>query len=360
MARDWEALIDEPVRGAIGDLRALQMSGLDSARGYVRGDLPVGPIHRLTGLRPTDAGLGKATFSMPITRWLEDPSGIIWAGAFALLADAPLGASIWTGLPPGQMVTTSELNLNFVRPFDRNTGNIVGKANSIHQGRQVGLSSVEISDRSGRLMGFGTSRCLVVDAPVDPDEQYPAPETGPSDPPDPYLREAPTNGTFDLETMLKTKPTDIQRRLIAGDVIPNVARLHAGNWKLQGEGSVGVTFPSSPWFSAGGPSLYGGVIAWMLEAATGSAVYSTLEAGDAFATLDINVRFTRPVMIGSGDVSVSATVQHYGRRVRVASAEMTTADGKRAAMATSSAMVVPGAIGQMMRGRMPGEVLESD
>ncbi len=359
MARDWTALIDEPVRGAIGDLRALQMSGLESAKGYVRGDLPVAPIHRLIGLRPTEAGLGKATFSMPITRWLEDPFGIVWAGTFALLADAPLGAAIWTGLPPGKLVTTSELNLNFVRPFDRNTGNIVGRATSIHQGRQVGLSAVEISDRNGRLMGYGTTRCLVVDAPVDPDGEYPVPDTGPHDPPDPYLREPPPGGYFDLETIVHGEPADIQRRLIGGELIPNVARLHAGAWEVHETGSVSCTFPASPWFSAGGPALYGGVIAWMAEAATGSAVYSTLEPGGVFATLDLNVRFTRPVMVGSGDLTISAKVQHYGRRLRIASAELTTHDGKRAAIATSSALVVPGGIAELIKGSIPDEVLQT-
>jgi uncharacterized protein (TIGR00369 family) len=353
------SLIDEPVRGAIGDVRALQTTGLESAKRYVRGDLPVAPIHRLTGLRPTDAGLGKATFSMPITRWLEDPFGIVWAGAFALLADAALGAAIWTGLPAGKLVTTSELNLSFVRPFDRETGNIVGRATSIHQGRQVGLSAVEISDRNGRLMGYGTTRCLVVDTPIDVEVEYPEPDTGPTDPPDPYLREAPNDGYFDLGTIVNGKPTEIQRRLIAGELIPNVARMFSPRWALHEEGTVTGTFPTSPWFSAGGPSLYGGVIAFMAEAAMGSAVYSTLDPGAVFATLDMNVRFTRPVMINSGDLTATAKVQHRGRRLRIASADLTGADGKRVAMATSSALVVPGGIGELNRGRVPDEVLEA-
>lgn len=360
MNRSWTAVIDEPVRGAIGDLRALQMSGLESTKAYVRGELPVGPIHRLTGLRPTEAGLGKATFSMPVTRWLEDPFGIIWAGAFALVADAPLGAAIWTGLPPGQMVTTSELNLNFVRPFDRDTGNIVGRGVSIHQGRQVGLSAVEISDRQGRLMGYGTSRCLIIDAPVDIEAVYPVPETGPSDPPDPYIREAPENATFDLETIVNGEPTEVQRRIVAGEVIPNAARMHAGIWELHDVGWISARFPSSPWFSAGGPAMYGGAIAWMADAVAGSAVYSTLGPGEVFATLDLNVRFTRPALLNSGELTIEARVQHLGRRLRIASADVTDSNGKRVAMATSSALVVSGGIRELIKGAAPDEVLNAD
>ncbi len=357
MPGQTSALIDEPVRGAIADLRALQMTGLEAARGYVRGELPVGPIHRLTGLRPTDAGPGRSTFSMPISRWLEDPFGIVWAGTFALLADAPLGVAIWTGLPAGKTVTTSELNLSFVRPFNRETGNIVGRATSVHQGNQVGLSAVEISDRHGRLMAHGTTRCLVVDAPVDMEAEYPVPDTGPSDPLDPYLRPAPDDSYFDLETIVNGRPIDVQQRIISGEVIPNFARTFGPRWEVEGPGSVTGTFPTSSWFSAGGPFLYGGMIAMVAESAMGSAVYSTLEPGEVFASLDMNIRFTRPVMIESGDLVAFGRVQHTGRRLRIASADLVNAEGKRVAMATSSALVVPGGVRELMRGTPPEELL---
>ena len=354
-----KSVIHEPLRGAIGDLRALQGTGLDGARRYVRGELPSPPIGRLTGLHPTDAGLGKSTFSMPITRWFEDAFGLVWAGAFALLADAPLGAAIWTGLPSGKLVTTSELNLSFVRPFTRNTGNIVGRATSIHQGRQVGLAAVEISDRDGRTMGYGTTRCLIVDSPVDPDVEYPEPDTGPDDPPDPYMREAPSDGYFDLESISNGRPMDLLRHLSSGELTPNVARMSSASWEVVEEGTVLARFPTSPWFSAGGPSLYGGAIAWLAEFTMGAAVYSTLEPGEVFATLDMNVRFTRPALINSGDMTIKATVQHHGRRLRIASADVTGSDGKRVAMATSSALVVPGGIKALMQGWIPDEVLQA-
>lgn len=353
-------IIAEPVRGAIGDMRALQRTGLEALRAYVRGELPPPPIWRLTGLKATEAGLGKSTFSMPITRWLEDPFGIVWAGVFAVFADAPLGSAIWTGLPPGKMVSTSELNLSFVRPFTRNTGNIVGRATTIHQGSQVGLSAVEISDRLGRTMGYGTTRCLVIDAPVDLDAEYPEPDTGPDDPPDPFLREAPTDSYFDLASILEGEPIEIQKRIVAGEVTPNIMRLLGTRWREPHEAGVaGGTFPTSPWFSAGGPTLYGGAIAWFLEAMMGGAVYSSLGPGQVFATLDMNVRFTRPAYINTGDMEAEAKVTHMGRRLRIASAELVGSDGKRIAMATSSALVVEGGIKALMQGWVPDEVLRS-
>lgn len=351
-----DLVIDEPVRGAIGDPRALQHSGIDGARKYVHGELPAGPISHLVGLRPTDAGMGKSTFSMPITRWLEGPFGLVWGGTFALLADAPLGVSIWTALGPGKMVTTSELNLNFVRPFTRDTGNIVGTATTIHVGRQVGLSQVQITDGEGRVMGQGSTRCLIVDMPVDPGIEFPEPDLGPSDSPDPYLREAPHDGYFDLETILNGNPPEIQKRIVAGEVTTNVSRLSGVTWTLHGPGSVTGVFPTSPWFSAGTPNLYGGAIAWMAEAVMASSVYSTLGPGEVFGTLDLNVRFTRPAPINSGDLTIVGEVQHLGRRVRIASCEVLNEAGKRVAMASSSVLIVPGGIRALMRGIIPDEI----
>jgi hypothetical protein len=69
-------IADEPFRGSIGDLRAFQKPGLETLKRYIRGDLPAFPMSRLLGIRPTEAGLGKATFTMPITPWLEDGFGL--------------------------------------------------------------------------------------------------------------------------------------------------------------------------------------------------------------------------------------------------------------------------------------------
>ena len=91
----------------------------------------------------------------------------------------------------------------------------------------------------------------------------------------------------------------------------------------------------------------------------GAAVYSTLGPGEVFGTLDMNVRFTRPAPINSGDLSITANVQHRGRRLRIASADVTNAEGKRVAMATSSALVVPGGIQALMRGWIPDQLLQA-
>jgi uncharacterized protein (TIGR00369 family) len=349
---------DEPPRGAIGDLRAFQTPGLDGIRRYVRGELPGPPLHRLTGSRPSDAGLGAATFSMPITPWLEDGFGIYWAGVFALFADAPLALAIWTGLPAGKTAATTELNLAFVRPISRATTNLVGRARTVHLGSQVGLSSIEIADQNGRLLGVGSTRCLIVDVPVDLDADYPPPDTGPDDPPDPYLREPPTEGCyFTPDEILQGVPVDLAARLVREELVVPVARTMGARAIGLDPGKAEFRMPASPWYSGGGPAIYGGALAWLADFAMGSAVYTMLGPGDVFGTLDMNVRYTRPALIGSGDLTARAEVRHAGRRLRVASCDIDNAEGKRVAMATASFLVLPGGAADLARGLLPDEII---
>ena len=352
-----EYITDEPHRGSIGDMRLFQAPGLESARKGLKGEYPGPPPSRLLGMKLTDVGLGRVTFSMPITRWLEDGFGLVWGGVYALFADAPLSWAIWTGLPAGKLATTSELNMSFVRPVTKNTTNIVGRAETIHVSRQVGLSSIQITDQDGKLLAFGSTRCLISEVPVDMDAEYPPPDTGPDDPPDPYLREAPSDGYFKLDDVLNGVPIENERKAINSDLIFPIGRLMGVRFVSVDDGYFEISIPTSPWFANGGPSVYGGVQAWLAEFTMGSAVYSTLGPGDVFASLDLNIRFTRPALINSGFMTARAHVNHRGNRLRVSSCDIRDAEGKRVAMSTSSALVVHGGARQLADGRLPDEIL---
>jgi uncharacterized protein (TIGR00369 family) len=350
-------IIDEQFRGALGDLRAFQTPGLQALRRYVRGELPAPPVFRLVGMRPTEAGLGRATFTMPVTRWLEDGFGLYWGGIYALFADAPLASAIWTTLPAAKSVTTSELSLSFVRPMSRKTANIVARAQTIHAGTQVGLSMVEVTDQDGRMLAFGSTRCLIVDVPVDREADYPPPDLGPPVPADPYSRPPPDDGYFSVDEIMSGIPIELQRRTVVGDKIFPVWRLTGYRPTKVDDGRITARLPSSAWFSNGSPSVYGGLLAWAAEFTMGAAVYSTLSAGDVFATLDMHIRMTRPAVVNSGDLTLEANVNHRGKRLRVCSCNVDNAEGKRVAMATASALVVEGGVRELRKGRLPEDIL---
>lgn len=349
-------ITDEPFRGAIGDPRAFEKPGLETFKRFIRGELPGPPVSRLVGLRPTEAGLGKATFTMPVTRWLEDGFGLYWGGVYALFADAPLASAIWTTLPAGKAVTTSELSMSFVRPMSRKTAGIVGRAETVHSGQQVGLSMIQITDQDGRMLAFGSSRCLVVDVPAGADAGS-RPAEGEHAEPDPYRRAAPADGYFGFDEVVNGVPIDLQRKTVAGERTFPVWRLTGYRPSVVEDGRVEAFLPSAAWFSNGTPAIYGGLLAWASEFTMGASVYSTLGAGDVFATLDMQIRFMRPALVGSGPLRLSASVRHRGRRLRVTSCDVDDAEGRRVAMATSSALVVEGGVRELVKGRLPEEIL---
>ena len=216
---------------------------------------------------------------------------------------------------------------------------------------------IQITDQDGRLLAFGSTRCLISDVPIDPEADYAPPSLGPSDPADPYLRPPPEDGYFSLDQVMTGAPIELQRLTVAGEKTFPVWRLTGYRPTAVEDGRITAVLPSSAWFSNGGLSIYGGLVAWAAEFTLGAAVYSTLSAGDVFATLDMHIRFTRPALINSGDLTLAATVNHRGRLLRVSSCNVDNAEGKRVAMATSSALVVKDGVRELWKGRLPEEIL---
>ena len=79
----------------------------------------------------------------------------------------------------------------------------------------------------------------------------------------------------------------------------------------------------------------------LAEAALTGAIFTTVPPETAIATLDLKVNFLRPVFPDDGELLASARVIHRGRSIAVASAELHK-DGRRVALATGSAMYLPG------------------
>jgi uncharacterized protein (TIGR00369 family) len=86
-------------------------------------------------------------------------------------------------------------------------------------------------------------------------------------------------------------------------------------------------------------SVHGGILSTLLDTATGCAVHTTLPAGLGYTTLDLNVRFLRPVTVASGRLRCEGTVLQRGRRTAVAEARLTDAEGRLVAHATSTCMI---------------------
>ncbi|TXS36672.1 PaaI family thioesterase [Streptomyces sp. OR43] len=88
-------------------------------------------------------------------------------------------------------------------------------------------------------------------------------------------------------------------------------------------------------------SMHGGVFATLLDSAAGCAVQSTLPAGTAYTSLDLTVKFLRPVTVETGRVRAVGTVLSGGRRTALAQAQLLDATDRLLAHATSSCLIFP-------------------
>ncbi len=92
-------------------------------------------------------------------------------------------------------------------------------------------------------------------------------------------------------------------------------------------------------------SVHGGVLSTLLDTAAACSVHSTLPAGVGYTSLDLTVKFLRPVTVASGRITCRGSVLQRGRRTALAEARMADAQGRLVAHATSSCLIfeAPGA-----------------
>jgi uncharacterized protein (TIGR00369 family) len=86
-------------------------------------------------------------------------------------------------------------------------------------------------------------------------------------------------------------------------------------------------------------TVHGGVLATLLDTATGCAVHSTLPAGVGYTSVDLTTKFLRPVTVQSGRLRCEGTVLSRGRRTALAEARLVDGGDRLAAHATSTCLL---------------------
>ena len=106
-------------------------------------------------------------------------------------------------------------------------------------------------------------------------------------------------------------------------------------------GRVVVEMPAAEFHYNPLGGVHGGVISTLLDTAAACAVHSTLAVGELYTSLDLTVKFLRPVTVESGLLTCEGTVIQRGRRTALAQAQLTDGQGRLVAHATSTCMIFP-------------------
>jgi uncharacterized protein (TIGR00369 family) len=88
-------------------------------------------------------------------------------------------------------------------------------------------------------------------------------------------------------------------------------------------------------------SIHGGVACTLLDTVLACAAHTTLEAGTGYTSIDLAVRYLRPIQPSVGRLTATGRVVKPGRRVAFAEGEIVDQQGRVYATATSSLLVFP-------------------
>jgi uncharacterized protein (TIGR00369 family) len=332
------------VRGSFAYLERpglFALPGLEQLRLFADRRLPAPPVTHLAGLVVDAASEGSSTWSIPADERWRSAAGPFPGGALAFVADAALAGAIFTELPPATALASSDLSINFVEPAGPSSERLVATGTVIHAGRRQALAEARIEDARGRLLAHATTRCVLQALPFDPpgppEDLPPAGSVGPIE-----LVDVPTGDVVGPEVWAGTSGLELVRLWAEGErEVSPACGLFGVRFVGAEDGSATVAMPASLWCCTGFGTFYGGAVAAFADVALNAAVTTTLPPRTTFGTLDLKVQFLRPVTPNGRDLTATATVEQRGRTIAVTTARIDDADGKRVAMATGSAMILP-------------------
>ncbi|WP_405093587.1 PaaI family thioesterase [Micromonospora sp. NBC_01392] len=135
---------------------------------------------------------------------------------------------------------------------------------------------------------------------------------------------------------------DLIRAMIAGELAaPPISNLIDISRMEADEGRVVVELLPQEFHYNPLGTVHGGVLSTLLDTAAGCAVHTTLPAGVGYTSLDLNVKFLRPVTVTSGMLRCEGTVLQRGRRTALAEARLTDPTDRLVAHATSTCLLFP-------------------
>ncbi|MEH0974198.1 PaaI family thioesterase [Micromonospora sp. CPCC 205546] len=135
---------------------------------------------------------------------------------------------------------------------------------------------------------------------------------------------------------------ELLRAMIAGELAaPPIMHLVDMSRMEADEGWVAVELVPQEFHYNPLGTVHGGVISTLLDTAAACAVHTTLPAGVGYTSLDLNVKFLRPVTVASGTLRCEGTVLQGGRRTALAEAKLLDAKSRLVAHATSTCLLFP-------------------
>ena len=118
------------------------------------------PYWQLLGMELLDFKQGWAKVKLPFDTKLTNPTGIAHGGSVFSVADAAAAMAAMGTVEKGELVTTIEMKINYVKPFI--TGEITGEAKIVYKGTTTALGDVDVRNEQGDLIAKAQATYMIL------------------------------------------------------------------------------------------------------------------------------------------------------------------------------------------------------
>ncbi len=116
---------------------------------------------RLMNIRLTVANRGEVVFEGVPEEYHYNPMGIVHGGMAATILDSALGCCVYTCVEAGDVWTTLDIKVSYLKAMTVETGLVRAIAKTIHVGRTVALAEARLVDVNDVIYAHATSTCLI-------------------------------------------------------------------------------------------------------------------------------------------------------------------------------------------------------
>jgi len=145
--------------------RVMGMSREQFLEEFASGGIPKPPIGELLGFEALEAEPGRVVLGFRTAEYLANPFGVVAGGVAATVMDAAMWMAFYSSLAEQKLVSTTELNIHYVKHIPVSVGTIRVEARALHVGRMTGTAESRAVDENGKLYAHATAGFVVA---VDP------------------------------------------------------------------------------------------------------------------------------------------------------------------------------------------------
>ena len=136
-------------------------TSLEAMRAIKAGTVTPPPIAELIGLELDRVDPGEVVFAIEPRADLGNGMGMLHGGLIATIMDFACSVAVATELPAGNLMTTIELKISYLRPAPVDGGRIEATGRALRVGRGVGFADALARDESGELVAQATSSLAI-------------------------------------------------------------------------------------------------------------------------------------------------------------------------------------------------------